>query len=49
MEKTMQTAAVLGSKDATHLNVNKLQAVICIVASAAVMIGLIAWAVSSFV
>jgi hypothetical protein len=49
MEKTMQNAAVLGSKDATHFNFNKLQAVVCIVASAALMIGLIAWAVMSFV
>jgi hypothetical protein len=49
MEKTMQNAAVLGSKEVTHFNFNKLQAVVCIVSSAAVSIGLIVWAIKSFI
>jgi hypothetical protein len=48
MEKAMQEAAALGPEGTTHFNFNKLQAVLCIVSSAAVTIGLIAWALMSF-
>jgi hypothetical protein len=49
MQKPVSEVMELGSKpEKTRFNFNKLQAVICMVASAALSIGLIIWLVRTF-
>jgi hypothetical protein len=50
MQNTIDKAAAFHAKEkAPRFNFNKLQAVLCMAASAAVSIGLIIWAVKSFI
>jgi len=46
MKDTAQDSAMPGADDVTCFNYYKLQAVLCITASAAVSIGLIAWLIT---
>lgn len=48
MQETIDEVALDSVEVKTSFNYNKLQAVICMAASAAVSVGLIMWAVKSF-
>ncbi|MDB5762905.1 MAG: hypothetical protein JWQ21_1900 [Herminiimonas sp.] len=48
MQKTMQKTATFQDEQRGAFNFNKLQAVLCITASAATSIALIVWAVKTF-
>jgi hypothetical protein len=48
METAVQNLAKTEQPAASHFNFNKLQAVLCMAASAAASVALIVWAVKSF-
>jgi hypothetical protein len=48
MQESTQETSLASAEHARGFNYNKLQAVICIVSSAAVSVALIVWAVKAF-